>query len=76
MTDLELEGCNELGLSSDVLAVSSCITPHGFVLCGQSSTMQTPPVQLPTGDTPHNLLLNSVNRSALLYRVFYDLFSL
>ena len=54
----EMEGSNELpGLTSDMLAVSSCITPHGFA---QPNTTRTP-VQLPTGDTP-NMMMNSVNR--------------
>jgi len=58
----ELEGlCPELmGISSDALTVSSCVTPHGLGMLGQPNRTQTP-VQLPTGDTPQ-MLMNSVDR--------------
>jgi len=59
----ELEGCSELmGMSAGDLAVSSCVTPHAFGLCGRPNVTPAP-VQQPTGDTPH-MLLNSINRSA------------
>jgi len=71
----ELEECSELmGASSDELALSSCVTPHAFGLCGRPNVTSTPVAQ-PTGDTPH-MLLNTVNRSALLCRVFPELFLL
>ena len=62
----ELEGCYPglMGMSSDMLAVSSCVTPHGFGICGQANVTPTP-VPLPTGDTPGSVLRTSVNRSVL-----------
>jgi len=67
----ELEGCYPglMGMSSDMLCVSSCVTPHGFGVCGPANVTPTP-VPLPTGDTPGNVLLTSVNRSPLLYHVY------
>jgi len=57
----EVEECNELpSLSADMLAMPSCVTPHGLGMFGQVNPKQTP-VQLPTGDTP-GMLTNSVNR--------------